>query len=186
MIPPFDKNNVLPPYIGATPTKRGFQSPYTSDIMELCHYFAKTPARICILKGFVRFRIDCAANGIGKGVQWLDGSFMEDIELSGSRDPRDIDVISLIQSKNPKEEAEIIARFPSFCDSNLSKAKYHVDHYFFYYDMSPRDTIESTKYWIQLFSHNRLGIWKGMIEIPLYDNTDMDIQALNYLNSLRP
>ena len=45
-------------------------------------------------------------------------------------------------------------------------------------------TINATKYWIQLFSHNRKGVWKGMIEIPLYDKTDFDNEALAYLNSL--
>ncbi len=41
-----------------------------------------------------------------------------------------------------------------------------------------------TKYWIQLFSHNRAGVWKGMIELPLYNTLDSDNEALNFLNSL--
>lgn len=44
MIPPFEKNNVLPPYLGSTPTERGKQSPYKSNIMEVCKFFAKTQA----------------------------------------------------------------------------------------------------------------------------------------------
>ena len=56
MIPPFDHNNVLPPYQGDNPAIRGCLSPYKSDILEFCQHFGKTPERIAILKGFVEFR----------------------------------------------------------------------------------------------------------------------------------
>lgn len=131
MIPPFSKNNVLPPFLGPTPTNRGYQSPYNSNIMEVCRYFAKTPARIEILKGFVQFRIDCSTHGIGEGFQWIDGSFMENVEVSQSRDPNDIDVVSLIHAKNAAEEDIINNNFPAFCSPKLSKKQYKVDHYFF-------------------------------------------------------
>ncbi|CAK0770435.1 hypothetical protein CCP3SC1_50035 [Gammaproteobacteria bacterium] len=28
-------------------------------------------------------------------------------------------------------------------------------------------TLEQARYWILLFSHNRLGVWKGMLKIDL-------------------
>lgn len=47
-------------------------------------------------------------------------------------------------------------------------------------------TMDWTKYWIQLFGHNRLGIRKGMLEIQMFDNPKIDILAMSYLNSLKP
>ena len=58
MIPPFDHNYVLPPYVGNTPTVRAAQSPYYTDIMELCKHFGVTRSRVNILKGFVQFRLE--------------------------------------------------------------------------------------------------------------------------------
>lgn len=130
MIPDFDHNNVLPPYIGNA-TNPNNMSPYPCDIMEFCQHFATSPARIAILKGYVRFRLSCVANGI-TGHQWIDGSFVENIEVSESRDPHDMDVVTLMM----------------------------------------------------LFGHNRRGVWKGMLEIPLYDNSTFDQMALNFLETL--
>ena len=54
MIPPFDHNNVLPPYVeGGNPAEPSDQSPYKSDILEFCKRFATSSARIIILKGYV-------------------------------------------------------------------------------------------------------------------------------------
>lgn len=184
MIPPFDHNNVLPPFQGGDPTKRGSLSPYKSDIMEFCQYFAKTPARKDILKGFVEFRIECLKYGIQLGYQWIDGSFVENVEISQRRDPHDIDVVTICALTDPNQQIAIANNFPAFVDPRLSKIKYKVDHYLCLVNVSPFATIENVKYWNQLFGHNRAGTWKGMIELPLYNNDVMDMQALNYLNSI--
>lgn len=184
MIPPFDHNNVLPPYQGDNPAKRGCLSPYKSDIMEFCQHFAKTPERIAILKGFVSFRLECLKYGIQLGYQWIDGSFVENVEVSQSRDPHDIDVVTMFALSDPNQQIAIANNFPAFVDTRLSKVRYKVDHYPCLVNASPFATIENVKYWNQLFGHNRAGIWKGMIELPLYDNDNLDIQAMNYINSL--
>ena len=49
MIPPFDHNYVLPPYVGDNPTQRAAQSPYHTDIMDLCKHFGTTHSRVDIL-----------------------------------------------------------------------------------------------------------------------------------------
>ena len=35
-----------------------------------------------------------------------------------------------------------------------------------------------------LFGHNRKGVWKGMLEMPLYEDNTFDQMAMAYLNSL--
>lgn len=182
-IPDFNHNNVIPPHLG-DPTNSNMISPYKADIMEFCNKFAKSKERINILKGFINFRLDCYKWGINIGFQWIDGSFSENIEISEKRAPHDIDVVTFTGGLSEEKQHEIIKHFPAFGYSTQSKPLYYVDHYPVLMDVNPMLTINATKYWIQLFSHNRKGVWKGMIEIPLYDKTDFDNEALAYLNSL--
>ena len=182
MIPDFDHNNVLPPYIGNA-TNPGNMSPYQCDIMEFCQHFATSPARIAILKGYVRFRLSCVANGI-TGRQWIDGSFVENIEVSESRDPHDMDVVTLMKITPGMDDRQLLVAFPEFANHRLSIQNYKVDHYPFIINLSPEYTIMQTKYWNLLFGHNRRGVWKGMLEIPLYDNSAFDQMALNFLETL--
>ena len=182
MIPPFDHNNVLPPFLTTPADQRG-QSPYPCDIMEFCKHFATSSVRIEILRGFVKFRLDCIEHNI-VGKQWVDGSFVESIENSESRDPHDIDVVTLYVVKDKLEEELIMSSFPEFVYFYKSKSKYNVDHYPVLVNEDPYRTVELTKYWSSLFSHNRRGVWKGMVEIPLYNTVDKDKEALDYINSL--
>ena len=40
-------------------------------------------------------------------------------------------------------------------------------HYLLDAGFRPEATLEHTRYWISLFSHNRSGVWKGMLRIEL-------------------
>ena len=186
MIPPFNHNNVLPPYQGINPASRNALSPYQCTIMEFCQRFAISDKRILILKGFIQFRLKCYDIGITNGFQWIDGSFIEDIMASDNREPNDIDVVSFLfkLSSIPNLKVEISNKFQEFVNPLLSKANYHVDHYPVEADLNPIATISAVKYWNQLFGHNRKGIWKGMVEIPFYTTNAEDTDALNFLNSL--
>ena len=183
MIPPFDHNYVIPPHLG-NPTKPDEVSPYVCDIMEFCQHFSTSKERIDILKGFVNFRLQMNNHGILHGFQWIDGSFTENVEARENRAPHDVDVVTFFKGLPPGYDQYIKTHFPEFILSTLSKQKYHVDHYPFQYDANPEFTVEYTKYWHQLFSHNRQGVWKGILKIPLYQTSQNDTQALSYLNGL--
>jgi hypothetical protein len=77
-------------------------------------------------------------------------------------------------------QAALRAQMPEFADSGLSKSRYGLDHYPVDVGHSPELTVELTRYWIQLFSHNRRSVWKGMLRIEL--NTPVeDAAALRVL-----
>lgn len=182
MIPPFDHNNVLPPYLGENITDPFTMSPYPSDIMELCRVFATTPRRVAILKGLVRFRLRCTEQGIS-GRQWIDGDFVENLEAEG-QEPQHVVAVSLIYKLADDHNRRVLRDFPEFADPRLSRQNYLVDHQMFIINLSPEYTVLWSKYWNLLFGHNRRGVWKGMLEIPLYDNSAYDQMALNYLDNL--
>lgn len=181
-IPSFDHNNVLPPY-KSSPVNRNDTSPYSCTILELCYRFSTSKIRIEILKNFILFRQRMNTFQIINGFQWVDGSFVENIEVSENRDPSDLDVVTFCGGLDHNKINDIRNNFPEFIDFNLSKKNYFIDHYPVDYCSDPDITVEATKYWLQLFTHNRLGIWKGMLKLSL-NTPNGDKDALNYLDSL--
>ncbi|MCC5941014.1 MAG: hypothetical protein JJU37_05680 [Balneolaceae bacterium] len=181
-IPDFDHNHVLPPHLG-NPTDKSHLSPYECSILELCHKFSTSKERINILKGLVRFRLKLNDFNIQYGFQWIDGSFIENIEISESRSPRDIDVVTFFAGLNDSDQSSIISSFPEFMHPELCKKSFSVDHYPVDYSFKPDFTVEATRYWLQLFTHSRTNIWKGILRLPL--NTSVEDQhAIEFLNSL--
>ena len=181
-IPSFDYNHVLPPHLG-NPINLTDLSPYHCSILEVCNHFGTSKERIEILKGLVTFRQKMTENGVIYGFQWLDGSFLENIEVSEKRPPNDIDVVTFFGGMTKVEQVNLACKFPEFASAVLAKQNFKVDHYPFDYSYCPDATVEMTRYWIQLFTHNRNSIWKGILRIPI-NTLDDDQRALDYLNSL--
>ncbi len=181
-IPNFDHNDVLPPHTG-NPINRSDLSPYHCSTLELCHRFATSRQRVIILKNFIAFRKRMSSLGIVEGFQYLGGSFLQNIENEENRSPRDLDVVTFFGGLTKNEQGVILANFPEFAYSGQSKVIYLLDHYPVDYCSSPEITVEQTRYWIQLFTHTRSRVWKGMLRIKLDSATD-DQLALAYLNSV--
>ena len=180
-IPNFDHNLVIPPHLG-NPTLPADVSPYKCTSAELCEKFATSPKRIDILKGFLSFRAKLNTFGLVNGFQWLDGSFLEDVETREQRPPNDLDLVTIYWGYDFNFQTNLIQNFPEFADSNLSKQNYLLDHYPFDAGHSPVLTVDFSRYWVQLFSHNRDAVWKGMLQIQ--SNTpNEDAQALQFLNT---
>ena len=181
-IPSFDHNLVIPPHLG-NPALPADVSPFKCSSLEVCQKFATSAKRIDILKGFLNFRGKLNALGLHTGFQWLDGSFLEDVETREQRPPNDLDLVTIYWGYDLNFQQNLIQTFPEFADSILSKQNYFLDHYPFDAFYSPIATVEQTKYWVQLFSHNRDSVWKGMLQIEL-NTINEDAQALQYLNSI--
>lgn len=159
-IPVFDHNLVLPPHLG-DPVDCGQLSPYPCTTLDLCQRLGTTPERRTILGKFLDFRERVQGEGLTNGFQWLDGSFLEDIETREGRPPEDLDVVTVYWGYDRAFQAGLVA------SPVLSKAAYSLDHYNFDAGFNPTVTLEQTRYWILLFSHNRQGVWKGMLRIEL-------------------
>ena len=165
-IPAFDHNLVLPPHLG-DPRNPSELSPYPCTTVELCKQLGTSPERRRILELFLDFRERLTIERLTNGFQWLDGSFLEDIEKRESRPPKDLDVVTIYWGYDIAFQSNLMAKFPEFADPMLSKANFSLDHYPFDASYSPETTVESSRYWISLFSHNRLAVWKGMLRVEL-------------------
>ena len=126
-----------------------------------------------MLSGFLRFRFELSTLGV-RGFQWLDGSFVENIEAQESRAPSDIDVVTIIENSDPGLKRALIVR-PDLVNHTIVKATFAVDSFLIPCDLTPVQLIDHTRCWIGLFSHRRSDrVWKGMLVTPLGPPSDDD------------
>jgi hypothetical protein len=183
-IPPFTSSGVLPPFVGLDPTQFAGRAPYLTGLLDLVDRFATSAARKEILEGYLDHR-DKLLNLGFTGHQWLDGSFMEDIETTAGRDPSDIDVISFITPPphligNVLQLRGLTLTNPNVFIARLSKQTYKTEAYFVSAYLDSRSLISQTAYWFGLFSHRKTdSVWKGLLEVPLQPAlTSVDARAL--------
>lgn len=188
-IPPFSLSGVLPPYVG-NPTGRSQMAPFSASILDVVDRFGSSQPRLQLLDGLLRYRLALAAIGLVEGLQWLDGSFAENIESIEARDPRDIDVVTFFRRpQHVRDHATwlpfVLANATLF-DPGVVKAMFHCDAYVVDLDVgNPFSVVESTRYWFGLFSHRRISnLWKGLVQVPLAPSP-ADAHALTLLAQRR-
>lgn len=170
-IPDFDHNLVLPPHLG-DPTRPTDLSPYPCTTVDLIEKFATSEERRRILEGYLRFRERLREEGLRRAFQWLDGSFLENVEVREGRSPADLDLVTVYWGYDLGFQQGLAEKFPEFGSPAQSKATFGLDHYPFDAGHDPAKTVEWSRYWSQLFSHNRQGVWKGMLRIDLDTETE--------------
>jgi hypothetical protein len=172
MIPPFTISGVLPPFTGQDVTHSASVSPFDVGMVDFIQHFGINEPRKAILIGLLNYRRDLRALGFEEGYQWIDGSFVEDVEAVRGRAPDDIDLVTIA----PRPEAYSSANdWADFVASNAdifyptrAKEKYKTDAYFIDLGKRPELIVEDATYWYGLFSHQRASaLWKGMLRIPI-------------------
>ena len=172
-IPDFDHNGVLPPHLGL-PTDPGQLSPYPATTLEVCEKFGGSPERRSILRGWLDLRHELRQLGHASGFQWLDGSFMEDVEARRGSPPNDIDVVSFLPAGNTQNPNA--ASVSVVADRTGVKQRYKVDHLIVRLFWPGHVLVEHSRYWCGLFSHRRVdGVWKGMLKVDLGVQADDDV-----------
>jgi len=171
VIPELNQSGVLPPFIPEQgPTDPASMAPYRSTITEFVCRFARSPERMTILRGLLEYRRKLKGIGITEGFQWIDGSFVENVELNRGRPPSDIDIVTFAMrpTTDLEEWKGIVNDNKELFLPNESKKKFLCDAYFVDLNTHPIHVVSHTRYWFGLFSHQRESyLWKGMIEIPI-------------------
>ncbi|MCK1603924.1 hypothetical protein IVB02_21405 [Bradyrhizobium sp. 166] len=181
-IPANTVSGVLPPYTGATSAERANVSPYQVEISDVVLRYAISTERVEILTGLLEYRKALAALGILSGFQWLDGSFVEDVETIRSRPPGDIDIVTFAHPPTTDRNAwfHVVVSNPNIFDPDEAKKTYKCDAYFVDLSKDPQLVVSDTAYWFNLFSHQRgaAATWKGMLRVGL---TSDDVIAQVFL-----
>lgn len=145
-------------------------SPYTVSLSEVIKRHATSEARVRILTGLLDFRADLRAVGINDGLQWLDGSFVEDVEGIRGRAPADMDLVTFahLPVGSPDVRKRFVKDHLYLFDPKETKHRYHCDAYFVDLSKNPFLIVDDTRYWFGLFSHQRVtALWKGILSVPL-------------------
>lgn len=173
-LPKWNVAGVVPPVRpGSDPTGLD-RSPYRVTLDELVNTFATSADRSLILQGLLNYRMALYALGISNGIQWIDGSFVEDTETLESRPPNDIDVVSYVSLPTGQTQQTLFPQLKPLQDRNHTKATYKVDAFVF---VAPQINMRNICYWYSLYSHRRDGLWKGFAEVELNPSDDNAAQA---------
>lgn len=180
MIPEFDIHGVVPPVRGedgATPHR----SPYPIDMLAFCKRFGTSAPRREILRGFLALRESMRSSGLVDGFQWVNGSFVEDVERLRNVSPNDVDVVTFVCFGQISQQV-IYDEHPEFF-TPTSKDKFHVDHYMMRADRhADENYMRRVGYWYSMWSHQReTQRWKGFVSIALASN---DVEAAEWLESM--
>lgn len=174
-IPALEPSGVLPPYLGDV-TVGANMSPYATSLVEVAQRFCASDPRKEILRGLLDYRQRLNAVGFSNGIQWLSGSFLEDIETIDSRAPQDVDVVTFFHVPagitTTAELQALTAANMGLFDHGQVKTTFKVDIQFVSLDNPPSIIVDHTRFWFGLFSHRRTGLWKGLLQIPLAVGVD--------------
>ncbi len=172
VIPQWNVDGVLPPVNVNNPTSDD-RSPYSASLNDFMLRFGTTQSRLHILEGLMEFRSALHAVGLVQGFQWIDGSFLENIEETEKRDPNDIDLVTFFHLPEGATQESLFKTAPELFNHGDPKDKFHVDTYFVCLNTEQPDLlVDVAAYWYSLWSHRRNGLWKGFIRIDLSSNDD--------------
>lgn len=165
MIPAWADTGVLPPTLTATGAVR---APYRALPEEVAERFGSSHERRTILAGLFALRASLRAAGLGAGFQWLDGSFVEQVELLQGRPPQDVDVVSFLYLGDGLRQQQLKTAHPTLFEHDAVKAQYLVDHYLVSLDVTtPVRLVRNASYWYSMWSHRRDGLWKGFVQLDM-------------------
>jgi hypothetical protein len=173
LIPLWNHQGVIPPIDEQDPTSPS-RAPYPTDVRQVIERFSTTLERCDILSGFLSHRAEMHRMGIVSGTQWLDGSFMEDVEMLEGRAPGDIDVATFADVSIAVQQALTPDDIQKLTDNPWIKATYKVDFYITLLSDPPQVLIEIAAYWYSMWSHRRSQQWKGFLSVSLDGAQDQD------------
>jgi len=180
-IPGWNAQGVIPPINQLDPTSAE-RAPYSVSLTDLALRFGQTPERREVLDGFLRYRAELHAVGLTQGLQWLNGSFLEDVESLETRPPNDIDVVTYYRLPAGRSQLDLLRQrrdlFPIDRATHLQlKSDYKVDAYLVNLAAVPERLMERSTYWYSLMSHRRNQLWKGYVQIDLAPAEDTTAAA---------
>lgn len=183
-LPEWNSQGFLPAILPGEQGHSLNRSPYAISCLELVKRFGSSVERLSILQGFLNYRKKLHELGLVQGVQWLDGSFVENIEVLESRAPNDIDVVTFANMPEGENQRSLVEGNTEVFLPTAAKQAYKVDGYCIFLDgQANQSFIKQVTYWYSMWSHTRSEQWKGFLELDL-NNADDD-SAYELLSSLQ-
>jgi hypothetical protein len=153
---------------------------------EFAIAFGYSNMRKSLIRNLIGYRALMRTGGFVSGIQFLNGSFLENVEATQGRDPQDIDVFSLVSlppAYQTNAQAWSSTGLPFWRDEvvnqPLNKQRYSLDTYADIYPQPGLSEIKTIIYWYSLFAHQRVTMeWKGFVAVPLDAASDANALAI--------
>jgi len=179
-LPNWSPAGVLPPIDAVAPTSAN-RSPYRVALADFVLRFGISRERSDILDGLLRYRAALHAAGLVTGFQWIDGSFLEHVELVAGRPPNDVDVVTFFRIAAGDSQDAVLKRNPDLFDQAKVMQTFNVDGYLVLLDGDASALVANSAYWYGVWSHRRDMTWKGFVELDL---TPAETPATDLLKTL--
>ncbi|MCL1894825.1 MAG: hypothetical protein FWG02_11460 [Holophagaceae bacterium] len=176
----WDSSGVLPKVIGSG-LAIGEQSPFRVTLLDVADLFVVSKERLDIFRGFINYRKALHETGICEGFQWINGSFVEDVEVFRGTPPHDIDIVTFTYlPKDCNDQHDLYSRHPELFDPTQTKAKYRVDGYLELLGQPMTvKMVHKVTYWHNLWSHQRGSFAeKGFVELDLSPEEDSSADVI--------
>lgn len=143
---------------------------------EMVTALGTTTERRTLLRGLIGYRALLSTLGYTTGLQFINGTFAENVEAREGRPPNDIDVFSFLvrPAHYQNDPSRWIANgwnewISEIANPPFNKTRYGLDTYAIAIDQhNALSLIKETIYWYSLFSHKRVTHdWKGFVRIAL-------------------
>ncbi len=182
-VPAWDSKGILPPvHPQAAGGGSRQRSPYRCSLEELIARFGVNLHRLRLLDSFLDYRAALHLAGLVRGFQWVNGSFVQNVEISELRHPNDIDVVSHFYFPEGETERTFFSKNPNILLPPKVKSAYGVDAYPNILGVeADKGFTEQITYWYSMWSHRRTdNLWKGFVEISLSPDDDAAARGLIY------
>lgn len=180
ILPEWNTEGLLPSVYDSSIENGGeIRSPYRIDLASFMNRFAFSPARRKLCRKLLSFRKDLHQTGIRSGFQWLDGSFLENIEVIEQRDPRDIDVVTFYHPPHGENEESLYEKYNLLFAPGKVKINYAIDNY--YHTLGKKldaTQVRKISYWYSMWGYRRDGYSKGFVEVSLDPSQDIGAERV--------
>lgn len=171
-IPDWDQKGLIPASNWYYPTSEE-RSPYSVPLPAIVNRFGNTAERRLLMKGLLDFRARLHHAGMTQGFQWINGSFVENIEERENRSPNDIDLVTFFYIPNGYTQQYLYDSSPDIFENDIAKDQYHVDSYFVpLNEATAEEIVKESIYWYSIWSHTRDNRWKGYLQVDLAPHHD--------------
>ncbi|MBT9561254.1 MAG: hypothetical protein IV100_34995 [Myxococcales bacterium] len=120
----------------------------------------------------MRYRAALHESGVVQGFQWLDGSFLEHVEVLEGRAPNDLDVVTFYRLPAGVSQMQLATKLPALVDHDSVKGTFRVDGYLVHLGMDAERLTRQSAYWYSVWSHRRNQLWKGFVQVDLAPTED--------------
>ena len=188
VIPDWTQESAVLPTVRDVPSNQQTlvenRSPYQAATFHLVERFATTPERVQLLHQLLDYRNALYESGVTDGFQWVDGSFVENVEKrprpGKAARPKDIDVVTFLTP--PHVETP---EFLQLLNPSATREKYNIDAYTLTLgEPLEEELVESIAYWFGLWSTRPDDqVPKGFVRV--YLNPEDDKEAREALDAIQ-